>query len=556
MLGDLKNLDGELFEKIIVSGAATLKENVKTVNELNVFPIPDGDTGDNMFYTLNGGVNKMLAVSENDLGAKAKALAEGMLLNARGNSGVIISQLFCGIGNGLNGKVSANVKEVAAAFNEGVQTAYLAVVTPVEGTVLTVSRESFAFAEQNLNENSNLKSYFTDAIKEMKESLKRTTNLLKALKEAGVIDSGGAGLYYITEGILSALTGNAKTLNGAENYYAKDLDFSLFTEDSVMEFGYCTEFLLRLQNSKTDVKSFDVKILIDYLSEIGDSLVVFKTDSIVKVHVHTLTPYKVLEFAQKFGEFLTVKIENMTLQHNETIKNEEREDEIAFTRVERARKQFGVCCVASGDGIINMFKELGADEIISGGQSKNPSTEDFIEAFDKINADHVFVFPNNGNVFLAANQAAKLYTNSSVHVIESKNIGECYAALSLLDYTSGDANAIEQNLKEDMSDASTGMISYAVRDAVVNGVSIEKGDFVGFCDKVMLTSEKDKISAFRDLTEKMHANEKQFLIVLSGKSVTEEEKEKVSEIASLYKNLEFYLVDGGQDVYDFILIFE
>ena len=547
-----KTLDGKMFESLVFSGVARLNENVKMVNELNVFPIPDGDTGDNMLHTISGGYEKMKIIDENDLGKKSRALSDGMLLNARGNSGVILSQLFCGIANGMSGFEAVDIEGLAKAFNEGVKTAYLSVVQPVEGTILTVAREAFEYAAAKVDEKSDLNSFFKDVLTEMRVSLENTPNLLAVLKEAGVIDSGGAGLYYIIDGMQSAIKGEEVSFSGEGNAKTNDIDFSLFNENSVMKYGYCTEFLLQLQKIKCDVDNFDVNTIIDYLSAIGDSIVCFKTGSIVKTHVHTMTPHKVLEFCQQFGEFLTIKIENMTLQHNETVK----EKEAAFTRVEKARKRFGVVTVATGSGVIDMFKEFGADYVIDGGQGNNPSAEEFIRAFDEVAADDIFVLPNNSNIIMTAKQAAGMYEKSVVHVIESKNIGQCYSALSMLDYSSNDPEEIANNLRHDMEDIKTGMVTVAVRDASLNGVEIKKGNYIGFTDKTMYASAKDKVKTFEILCEKLGVFENNFLITIYGEDVSEEDKERVRDYVSKNKSLEFYEIDGKQAVYDFIIIVE
>ena len=429
-------------------------------------------------------------------------------------------------------------------------------VKPVEGTILTVARESVKYAFSSLTNEKTLISFFDDMLVEMKRSLEHTPDLLPVLKEAGVIDSGGAGLYYIIDGMRCAADGNGLIVStGNDSKNSRDVNFSLFTEDCVMKFGYCTEFLLRLQTAKTDVKNFDVQIIIDYLNTIGDSIVAFKTGTIVKVHVHTLTPYKVLEFAQRFGEFLTVKIENMTLQHSETVKSTPK-DEVQFAKVEKPRKKFGVLAVCSGEGLANMLTEIGADEIIDGGQTNNPSSEEFIKGFDKINAEHIFVMPNNGNVILTAKQAAKIYKNADVHVIETKNIGDCYAALSMADFTVESAGELEKTLIENMESVATGMVSAAIRDAHLNGVDIKNGDYIGFTDKTIYVSSPDKLETAKALAKKMGIDEKPFLIVAFGKNVTEDEKNKIRAFSGEFKNLEYYDIDGGQDVYDFIMIFQ
>ena len=552
-----KTLNGKIYLTLLRSGAAALYERIKTVNELNVFPIPDGDTGDNMYHTFYGGVKAVGSDLDGEIGIGkiAAAVSDGMLLNARGNSGVILSQLFFGIANGLKPFDTATVADLANAFREGVKTAYHAVVKPVEGTILTVARESFDYALERVTDDSNLSSFFGDILTRMKTSLEHTPELLPVLKEAGVIDSGGAGLYYIADGMLKAINGAPVYSEENEVASGKDLDFSLFTKDSVMTYGYCTEFLLQLQTAKTDTDAFDVQTIIDYLNTIGDSIVAFKTGSVIKVHVHTLTPQKALDFCQKFGEFLTIKIENMTLQHNETLKEKERE-EVAFTVAEKPRKKYGVVAVASGKGLVDMLRELGADEIVDGGQTNNPSSEDLITAFGKVNADCIFVFPNNGNIILTAKQAANMYNGSEIIVIETKNIGDCYAALSMADFSSDNPYDVENILRENMQGVTTGMITTSIRDASLNGVDIKKDDYIGFTDKTMLASSPDKLTAFKLLCEKLGIENNPFFIVVYGKSVTEDEKSRVKEYTGGFPNSEFYEIQGDQEVYDFILIFQ
>ena len=321
-------IDGSTFADMIVSGAANLSSNKTAVNDLNVFPIPDGDTGDNMFMTIESGA-RMLRDSESDSLSEASSVASrGMLLGARGNSGVILSRIFSGISKGLEDKPSADVRVLHLAMERGIQESYSAVPVPVEGTILTVYRDAVKYAGDRIDENSTLDSYFRDFNTELRRSLEHTPEQLDVLREAGVVDSGGAGLVYIFDGMLAALEGTGKQL--AENATAASaprIDLSLFTEDSELTFGYCTEFLLRLQHKKTDIDSFDIDEFIRGLSELGDSVVAFRDGSIVKVHVHSLTPGKVLDYGQRFGEFLTLKVENMTLQHSSKEHGEHKHEE-------------------------------------------------------------------------------------------------------------------------------------------------------------------------------------------------------------------------------------
>lgn len=549
-----KMIDGELFVKMVLGGAQNLQDNLQEVNDLNVFPIPDGDTGENMYLTLQGGLERLKGERSSLLCDKASAMAQGMLLGARGNSGVILSQLFYGLSEGLLGLEKADVRQLGSALKQGVKCAYGAVAHPVEGTILTVAREAVENACAKCSHDVGIEEFFSGYLSEMKTSLEKTPNLLAVLKEAGVIDSGGAGLVYITEGFCKALGGEETEheLALSSVHAAKTLDLSKFNENSVMEFGYCTETLLQLQRCKTDVDAFSVEELITFLESIGDSIVAFRTGTVIKIHVHTMEPWKVLQHCQKFGEFLTVKIENMTLQHNDTT-----EKKSVFKKFKRARRKYATVVVASGDGLVATFKEMGADYVIAGGQTNNPSAESFLTAFEEVNAEHVFVLPNNGNVVMAAKQAANIYEGAKIHVIESKNVGQGYSALSMLDYASDDPEEIEKILTESMQDTITGMVACSVRDTELNGVEVKKDGYMGFTDHTMYVCKESKLEAVCALTEKLGVREKEFLIVVYGKTVTETEKEDFNAyMGATYPNVEMYAIDGGQDVYDFLLIIE
>ncbi len=553
-----KNIDGELFEKLIVSGANNLKAHLQTVNDLNVFPVPDGDTGDNMYKTLSGGVANLQGVQENSLSQKAKALAKGMLLNARGNSGVILSQLFSGMASGLSALETASVDTFAKAFLDGVEQAYKAVAKPVEGTILTVAREAAEYAAEHSNEESTLGTFFNDYITEMKKSLDRTPELLQVLQEAGVIDSGGAGLLYIAQGMKDAVEGKQTeelAVSSVAQEKQTEIDYSAFNENSEMSYGYCTEILLQLLSKKGDPDAFSLENLIAFLESIGDSVVAFRTGTVIKLHVHTLTPYKVLEYCQVYGEFLNVKIENMTLQHNETITAEKKEEKPIVSK--QKHKKFALVTVASGQGLIQTFQELGADVVIDGGQGDNPSIERFIQAFEEANGEYIFVLPNNSNIVMAAKQAAEIYKEAEIIVLETKNIGQAYSILSMLDYSADDACAIKEEMIENMQNTQTGMVTVSVRTTCVDGVAIEKDDYIAFTDKKMLASKKTKILAFESLVEKMQAEEKSYMIAVYGQDVSAEEKAQVVKfMQEKYPSLEFYELEGGQKVYEFIVIAE
>lgn len=545
-------VNGKLFVKAMNAGLAYLKANVEEVNELNVFPIPDGDTGNNMCATLVGGVNAIDGITDESLGEIADKFARGALLGARGNSGVILSQMIAGIADGLNGLETATVYDVAKAFKQGVKRAYAAVAKPVEGTMLTVLRDATEHATESMSEETTLEYFTEHYIEETIASVARTPELLPVLADAGVVDSGGVGVRYIAEGIYKALCGEEVEFSEQIKPTA-ELDFSKFNENSVMEFGYCTEFLLQLQRSKTDVENFSVEELISFLETVGDSIVAFITGTVVKVHVHTFTPGKVLEHCQKFGEFLTLKIENMTLQHNETV---DKKKEKKFKKNPK-RKQFGIVTVVNGDGVKNLMTEFGADVVIDGGQSNNPSVEDFVEAYEAVNADVIFVLPNNGNIIMAAKHSAELFKDSEIIVVPTKSIGEGYSALSMMDFESGDKDVILEGINEGIDGSVTGMVSKSIRNANLNEVNVKKDDYIGFVEKKMLVSTPYKVDAAMELLEKLGAGEREFIITFYGKDSTEKDRAEFAErVKEKYKKAEFYEIDGGQEVYDFMIVLQ
>ena len=543
----MKTLDGNLFAGMVNAGAANLKAHAKEINDLNVFPIPDGDTGDNMLMTMMGGVGSDTD-AEADLSAAAERVSSGMLLSARGNSGVILSQFFEGVKNGFSGLHTADAADIGEAFRTGVRQAYSSVMTPTEGTILTVVREATEYAcDQAADTPEEFLSAFID---EAKRSLARTPELLSVLKKAGVVDSGAAGLVYIVEGMMKAALGERVEPIGEAMQAAKEPDLDAFGEDSVLEFGYCTELLVRLQNAKTDISAFDVGVITAYLQTIGDSIVAVKNGSIVKLHVHTMTPQRVLDFCQQYGEFLKVKIENMSLQHNSTM-TEER------ASTEKERKRYGVVAVASGEGLKQIFFERGADYVVDGGQSMNPSAEDFIEAFDEVNADVIFVFPNNGNIVLAAKQAAQLYKGSDVRVIESTTIGAGYASLTMYDTTSDDTDAIVEELVMAMEGVVTAEISHCVRDATIDGVALHTGEYIGFVGKHLLAADADRFSAVCRTLDGIDLSGYEVCILFCGKDATDEEARRIEAyVKDRYRGKELYILNGGQDVYDYIIVVE
>lgn len=544
---ETQTVTGFQFAQMIHAGTENLRSQAQAINNLNVFPVPDGDTGDNMLLTMIGGSN---AVAQGDasIAVASRRAADGMLLSARGNSGVILSQFFDGIARALEGVETADNETLCAALKSGVNHAYNAVMEPVEGTILTVAKKATDYACGKVAKTPAdlLKNFLSEA----KRTLDKTPEMLPVLKKAGVVDSGGAGLYYIVEGMDNALRDGASYTTPAAGYTEEpaELDLNLFTENDILKYGYCTELLLRLQRVKTDPETFDISTITDFLKKIGDSVVAFKTGSIVKIHVHTMMPDKVLAFCQKFGEFLKIKIENMSLQHNNTTLDG---INISVTP-DGERKKFAVAAVCSGEGIQRMFSERGADVIVNGGQSMNPSTEDFIEAFKRAKADTVFVLPNNGNVILAAKQAATMYGDADVRVIESRSIGEGYAALSMFCDT-GDADSNEQDMKNAMSGTVTAYISQSCRDTS----ETHSGEYIGFVGKDILVSLEDRAEAAMKLTDLIGIANHDICIVIYGKNVPGDEAETIERsIAAKYPGKEVFSVSGMQEVYDYILILE
>jgi DAK2 domain fusion protein YloV len=541
----MDRIDANLYLNLIRGGAARLGLHRQEINDLNVFPIPDGDTGDNMYMTIQAGCNPSTGPStgpstSSGTGATlpevAKAVSAGMLMGARGNSGVILSRMFAGLAKGLADVHEADAEAFSRAMLAGVEESYHAVSEPVEGTILTVFREGAeaAAGSQNLNE------YFDHLVSAMDLSLQHTPEQLDVLKKAGVVDSGGAGLLYIAEGMRAVLHGEAAEVPDEAAPAAQHVDLDAFTEDSVLEFGYCTEFLLRLQRCKVDLDTFDETVLSDWLAQNGESLVFFRDGSIVKVHVHTRTPGEILNHCQQYGEFLTVKVENMTLQHHENHMDE---------RFKKGRKAFGVVAVASGAGLVDTFKELGADIVIEGGQTMNPPVERFIEAFDAVSADTVFVFPNNGNILLTARQAAEIYDKADIRVIPAKTLGEGYYALANLDTEAGDADAIAAALTEAAGEVATGLVSRAIRDSG----PFHEGEYLGICGKEILTAGPTPEAAVEALAEAMDAGSSDVILVFAGEGGTRSEKVREA-LEKRYPRAEVILQSGGQPVYEYILV--
>ena len=540
-------LNGVVFKTLVANGCQSLINDIDRINALNVFPVPDGDTGTNMKMTIEGGVQAIAALNIESIGEMSKKLSRAMTMSARGNSGVILSQFFKGLSMGLQDKETVDAKELTLAFDSGVKQAYKVVAKPTEGTMLTVMREAAEVSLKHADEFETIEDFFACYIKEAHASLERTPELLPVLKEAGVIDSGGAGFNRIIEGMIAALDGNILV---EQEKYEEALHHSLghFDADSVLEFGYCTEFILQLQNSKVDIKNFDINVIINFLETLGDSIVAFKDEDIVKVHVHTFTPGKVIEFCQQFGEYVTFKMENMSVQHSE----------LNNAAPQKEFKKYTVVAVSSGEGISESFVSMGCDVIVSGGQTMNPSSEDFINAFKTLNTEYIFVFPNNSNIIMAAKQAAENYEDAKVIVIETKSIAQCYSALSMLDFTSDNVDEITDNFVMTIENVTSGSVTYSVRDSEIDGVKIKKDDFMAIVDKKIVASSPSKVEVVKQLFANVEDIEyKEVCTLIYGLDVTEEElNEVVSFIEKQYPAIEVATVNGKQDIYSFIISLE
>lgn len=541
------SVSAQLFLNMLLGGAGSLKNNADIVNDLNVFPVPDGDTGFNMMKTLEGGIAAAAKGENETVGSVAENFAKGALLSARGNSGVILSQIIKGIQKGLYGLKSATASDFAKAYKLGIEYSYAAVENPVEGTILTVFREATEYASQNINENSTVEEFLRLHILKAHETLIKTKEMLPVLKEADVVDSGGAGYVYIAEGMFKALSGEeiAVTLDG-EAEKVQETDLSLFTRDSEMVYGYCTEFILRLQTKKCDPDNFDISVITDYLKSAGgDSIVAYKADDAVKVHVHTLTPGKVLSYCQKYGEFLTLKIENMSLQHTET-----------EAAKKKPLKKLAVAAVCNGEGIKDIFRQLGADAIIDGGQTQNPSAGDFIKAFENLSAEKIIVLPNNSNVFLAAKQAQEMFGKSKVYVAHTKTMQEGYVALSVINTAVDDIDVQMSDIAAAVSGVESIEVTYAIRTATINGMTVEKGEFMAISGGEMKAVGKNAVETALKAIEKI-ADDKEIVTAFYGEDFTEEETEKFRELfEENYPDLELCEYYGGQKVYSVLLSVE
>lgn len=539
----IQYIEGKMLRDMFVSGANNLQNHKDLVDKLNVFPVPDGDTGTNMSLTISYAMKELAKVENDSITEIGKSLSKGSLMGARGNSGVILSQIIRGFSKAIEGKEQINAEELAKAFKNGSDTAYKAVIKPIEGTILTVVRESGEFAIKAAKKEKDLLKFLEMVIAEANESLERTPELLKNLKEAGVVDSGGKGLVLIYEGMYAALKGNPiKAKDMSSNVQeVKQAGTAINTDD--IKFCYCTEFILESDKiSDTEIR--------DMMLKYGDSLAVVGDEGIIKVHVHTNDPGLVLQDALKHGQLVTIKIENMKLQHENTLIEDT--SEIAQSSEE---KEYGFIATSMGDGLAKIFKDFGVDYIIEGGQTMNPSTEDFMKAIDCINAKNIFIFPNNSNIIMAANQAKEL-SEKNIIVIPTKNTPQGFTALVNFN---GDATVQENEeaLMESLTMVKSGQVTFAVRDTVMNDVEVKEGNIIGIAESKLMDAGEGVNEITTSLIEKLVDEDSAIVTLFYGEDVTEEEANNLrDELEEKFEDIDIELYYGGQPLYYYLISVE
>ena len=551
-------IDGKLFRDLIINGSVKLKNNMNRINDLNVFPVPDGDTGSNMSATMSAGANAIRQSDETSIGKVAKALSRGMLMGARGNSGVILSQLFSGVAKSLVEKDEINVEDFAHALRSGVEQAYSAVIHPVEGTMLTVSREGADEAISVFEDVEDFEELFELYIKELHESLKRTPDLLPVLKEVGVIDSGGAGFIEIIEGMRDGLLG--KTYEDKQEPSGDyKVDLTNYKHEEGEDFGYCTEFIMQIEK----MSEFSQKDFIDMISPLGNSLVVVQDENILKVHIHTQTPGDVLNLAQYFGFFVNLKIENMNLQHTEVLIHQEADlqddcdcgHDHSLSVAPKIKKKYAIVAVVNGKGLKETFIEMGCDYIIDGGQTMNPSVEDFVKAVEQINADHIIIIPNNKNVMLSAETARDMIEDKDLHVLKAKTVAQGYSALTMFDATQEIDSNIEE-MSEYLKKVKTGEVTFAIRDSKNNGIDITKDDFMGIFNGQIVNTNPDRETVVKELMKKIADETSEIVTIMYGKDVQKSEVDDLLDFINDEFGLEVDVINGGQDIYSYIISVE
>ena len=548
-------VDAKILGRMFLSGAKNLEAKKEWINELNVFPVPDGDTGTNMTLTIMSAASEVNALSDPDMKSLAKAISSGSLRGARGNSGVILSQLLRGFTKVIEKCDEIDAPTFARAFERAVETAYKAVMKPKEGTILTVAKGVSDKAAEIAEDSESLESFFTDVIAEAERVLARTPELLPVLKEAGVVDSGGQGLVEVLKGAFDGYLGKEIDLNFEKPAARVTGTKPVSAEESNIKFGYCTEFIIMLEKEFTEKDEEEFK---DYLMSIGDSLVVVADDDIVKVHVHTNDPGEAIQKALTYGQLSNMKIDNMRLEHHEKVikEAEKMAAQQAAQRAVKPEKEVGFITVSAGDGMGEIFKELGADYLIQGGQTMNPSTEDMLKAIDEVNAKNIFIFPNNKNIILAANQARDLTEDKNIVVIPAKTIPQGISAM--IAYVP--EKTVEENTAEMMEaieNVKTGQVTYAVRDTRIDDQDIHEGDIMGIGDQGILSVGQSVEETTKSMLSQMVDEDTELISIYYGQDVLAEDAERLAEtIGEKYPDADVDLHSGGQPIYYYVVSVE
>ncbi|HDK4007753.1 TPA: fatty acid kinase catalytic subunit FakA, partial [Staphylococcus aureus] len=542
----ISKINGKLFADMIIQGAQNLSNNADLVDSLNVYPVPDGDTGTNMNLTMTSGREEVENNLSKNIGELGKTFSKGLLMGARGNSGVILSQLFRGFCKNIESESEINSKLLAESFQAGVETAYKAVMKPVEGTILTVAKDAAQASVEKANNTEDCIELMEYIIVKANESLENTPNLLAVLKEVGVVDSGGKGLLCVYEGFLKALKGEkveAKVAKIDKDEFVHDEhDFHgvINTEDII--YGYCTEMMVRFGKNK---KAFDEQEFRQDMSKFGDSLLVINDEEIVKVHVHTEHPGKVFNYGQQYGELIKLKVENMREQHREVIRKEQHTAKPKMETVETA-----IITISMGEGISEIFKSMGATHIISGGQTMNPSTEDIVKVIEQSKCKRAIILPNNKNILMASEQAASIVDAEAV-VIPTKSIPQGISALFQYDVDA----TLEENkaqMADSVNNVKSGSLTYAVRDTKIDGVEIKKDAFMGLIEDKIVSSQSDQLTTVTELLNEMLAEDSEILTVIIGQDAEQEVTDNmINWIEEQYPDVEVEVHEGGQPIYQY-----
>lgn len=551
------DISASQFQEMVQAGANRLQSNAEFVNSLNVFPVPDGDTGTNMNLSMASGAKEVSDSTSEKIGELADCLSKGLLMGARGNSGVILSQLFRGFSKQIAELDALSANDLAQAFKHGVETAYKAVMKPVEGTILTVARVAADYGEKKATTSDDCVEVMSAIVKGGKRALDKTPDLLPVLKEVGVVDSGGQGLLFIYEGFLNALNGEYEgeepfvspaamdELVNAEHH--RSVQGQLSTDD--IKYGYCTEIMVKIGEGPTVESKFDYDTFRNYLNELGDSLLVVNDDEIIKVHVHTEYPGEVMNYGQKFGSLVKVKVDNMRLQHETILNNDE--DENKAKAQKQARCAYAIITVAAGSGVKQLFESLGAKYVISGGQTMNPSTEDIIKAIEEVNADQVIVLPNNKNIFMAANQAATV-AEVPVEVVPSKTISQGMSAM--LGFNERQTlNENKEAMEQMLDTVVSGSITHAIRDSSIEGINIKKNDFLGMVDGKIVVSNADILTSAKETLKQMITEDTEIITIIIGEDGSQKDAKQLEEIVlAIDSEVEVEIHQGDQPVYPYL----